>query len=64
MGKFAQRCFADVGSAGGRVNAARAEIPLAAAQDDPSVEAFVWKRLHAKRKRPRKPAPETPAQNQ
>lgn len=64
MGKFAQRCFADVGSAGGRVNAARAEIPVSAADGESSVEAFVWKRLQTKRQRTRKTAPEANGQNQ
>ncbi len=62
MGKFAKRCFEDIGSAGGRVNAARAEFPVSAAEGASSVEAFVWKRLQTKRKRTKKPdpAPEQP----
>lgn len=53
MGKFAARCFGDVGSAGGHKGAARAEIPLSSI-DLPSPEAFLWKRLHTNKARAKK----------
>lgn len=53
MGKFAGRCFGDVGSAGGHRNAARAEIPLEAVGDSP-VEVFLWNRLKTKKTRVRR----------
>lgn len=53
MGKFAARCFGDLGSAGGHKGAARAEFPLSAV-DDLSVESFIWKRLHINKPRAKK----------
>ena len=53
MGKFAARCFGDIGSAGGHKEAARAEIPLSAI-DSPSPESFLWKRLHTQKARVKK----------
>ncbi|SKA83206.1 DHH family phosphoesterase [Desulfobaculum bizertense] len=50
MGKFAARCFGDVGSAGGHRNAARAEIPLDATGEGP-VEVFLWNRIKPKTSR-------------
>lgn len=58
MGKFADRCFGDIGSAGGRKNAARAEIPLEATKKAPSPEAFVWERLQTKKRRATKTEPD------
>lgn len=63
MGVFASGRFSDVGSAGGRKNAARAEIPLDAI-DAPSPESFLWKRLSAKRHRAKKSAPDSTTDNQ
>ncbi|NJB68248.1 nanoRNase/pAp phosphatase (c-di-AMP/oligoRNAs hydrolase) [Desulfobaculum xiamenense] len=57
MGRFAARCFGDVGSAGGHRNAARAEIPLDAVDGVP-VEVFLWNRLKTKKTRVRKPSAE------
>lgn len=57
MGKYAARCFGDIGSAGGHKGAARAEIDLPAiaeAAPETSPEAFVWKRLHTKKARAKK----------
>lgn len=56
MGKFASRCFGDIGSAGGHKGAARAEIPLDAITEAPSPETFIWKRLHTKKARAKKGA--------
>lgn len=53
MGVFASRRFGDVGSAGGRKNAARAEIALEAL-DGETPESFLWSRLSAKRHRSKK----------
>ncbi|BBD09755.1 DHH family phosphoesterase [Desulfovibrio ferrophilus] len=53
MGKFAARCFGDIGSAGGHKGAARAEIAIADI-DMPSPEAFLWKRLHTNKARAKK----------
>jgi len=64
MGKYAARCFGDVGSAGGHRGAARAEIPMATITEiapDTSPEAFIWKRLHTKKARAKKN--ETPKQD-
>lgn len=61
MGKFAARCFGDVGSAGGHKGAARAEIPLSAIPT-PSPESFLWKRLHTKKARAKKADAAKPAQ--
>ena len=61
MGKFAARCFGDVGSAGGHKGAARAEIPVAAV-GDVSAESFIWKRLHTKKARAKKNGASKPDQ--
>jgi hypothetical protein len=74
MGRLAQAAFADLGSAGGHKNMARAEIPLANLEPKllahpPSLDRFIQRRLAQAgegRGRPKAPAapkaaPETKA---
>ena len=57
IGRFADACFYDVGTAGGHRNMGRAEFPLAAVPDGVKPADFVFKRLMTRKVRPRCTAP-------
>ena len=57
IGRFADACFHDVGTAGGHRNMGRAEFPLAAVPDGVKPADFVLKRLMTRKVRPRCTAP-------
>jgi nanoRNase/pAp phosphatase (c-di-AMP/oligoRNAs hydrolase) len=58
MGKFAQKLFGDVGSAGGHKSMARAEIPLENIGNQ-HAQQFILERLAKKRKKISRPRPPT-----
>lgn len=53
LGRFADACFHDVGSAGGHRNMARAEFPLKNVPPDIKASEFVYRRLMTRKLRPR-----------
>lgn len=66
LGRFADACFCDVGSAGGHKNMARAEFPLKQVPSDMKASEFIYKRLRSRKPRPQShteaipmPMPET-----
>lgn len=61
IGRFADACFYDVGSAGGHRNMARAEFPLSEIPEGMKPSEFVLQRLTTRKLRPRAPAEQPPA---
>ena len=57
IGRFADACFHDVGTAGGHRNMGRAEFPLAAVPEGMKPAEFVLNRLMTRKVRPRCHAP-------
>ena len=57
IGRFADACFHDVGTAGGHRNMGRAEFPLAAVPEGVKPADFVFNRLMTRKVRPRCHAP-------
>lgn len=53
IGRLADACFYDVGSAGGHRNLARAEFPVSAVPKERSVQEFIRHRLTTRKLRPR-----------
>lgn len=53
IGRLADACFYDVGSAGGHRNLARAEFPVSAVPKERTVQEFVRHRLQTRKLRPR-----------
>lgn len=53
IGRFADACFHDVGTAGGHRNMGRAEFPLAAVPEGMKPSAFVLQRLLTRKPRPK-----------
>lgn len=53
IGRFADACFYDVGTAGGHRNMGRAEFPLAAIPEGLKASEFVFKRLMTRKLRPK-----------
>ena len=52
IGRLADACFYDVGSAGGHRNLGRAEFPLAAIPAGTKPADFIFQRLHSRKLRP------------
>ncbi len=52
IGRLADACFYDVGSAGGHRNLGRAEFPLAAIPAGTKPAEFIFQRLHSRKLRP------------
>lgn len=61
IGRFADACFYDVGSAGGHRNMARAEFPLSAVPKGLKPSEFVYIRLMTRKLRPKAAPPPAPA---
>lgn len=60
IGRFADACFYDVGTAGGHRNMARAEFPLSAIPEGIKPSEFIFKRLMTRKLRPKKQMPDPP----
>lgn len=62
IGRFADACFHDVGSAGGHRNMGRAEFPLSAVPKGLKPSEFIYIRLMTRKLRPKScPAPQQPS---
>lgn len=53
IGRFADACFYDVGTAGGHRNMGRAEIPLSAVPEGVKPADFIYRRLRTRKLRPK-----------
>lgn len=53
IGRLADACFHDVGTAGGHRSLARAEFPVSAVPEGVRVADFVWQRLDTRKLRPK-----------
>ena len=61
LGRFADACFHDVGTAGGHRNMARAEFPVGAIPDGTKAGEFIYQRLMSRKLRARRPMVAIPA---